>query len=279
MRVLVTGASSPMGLALRDRIERRRDLTPIYFVGFSTASRSSGQAVDVSDPRAFENAILAARPDVLIHLAGISGPLCDLDPSRTTAVNVSSVETIARAAKRAAISRVILASSSAVYGDRHRQPISEGIQVNPHSTYARSKLRAEDTLRQAASENSATKFIALRIFNVFGEDFPNSLVHRLRTSSHRHPVTLNGLDCFVRDYIHVNDVSKSIVSALDARLAADFTPINVGSGIATSNRDLVDKLLSQGSIAYKVGPDVPSYSCADITLARNTLGLDPSIAI
>lgn len=273
MRVLVTGANGAMGAVLRARLSTSPGVTPHYLVGRERVE-SGDQQLDIADSGALMAAITESAPDVIVHLAGITGAACDLDLERTRAVNVGAVTSIMRAVPQAGVSRVVFLSSSSVYGDAGTSPVSESDEPRPHSHYAHSKVQGEHEIASALT--AGTDAVALRVFNVYGPGFERSLVNRLLGSTAQSPVTLNGLDEFVRDYVHVNDVVSAIIASLTAALPSPFTAINVGSGVPTSNRRLVDVLSTRHDVHWTLGAPVHSYSCAAVDRCRELLQVSPA---
>jgi len=271
MKLLVTGASGAIGRAIRRRALSTPGVDLIELVGPHRPASTRVIPIDVADGAALREAIVEASPDSIIHLAGLSGTAAADNLARTRAVNVESVRTIMDAANELGVGRVILSSSSAVYGDRRREPFSEHASLDPRSHYAESKVAAEDLMAVLAEREGSA--LALRTFNVYGPAFANSLVNKLVAATPESPARLNGLDTFVRDYIHVDDVVSAMFAGLEATLDRPFTVVNVGSGVPTSNRRLVDLMSVRGELHYQVGPELASYSCANITVGAGLLGL------
>lgn len=274
--LLVTGASGDIGTALRELIERSgRDA--VYLVSPAKASVTDGRKVrslDIADRDALRAVVADVAPDAIIHLASLVGGACAADPARARAVNVEAVRTLAAAAAEAGVRRVVLASTAGVYGDQFDAPVSERDITPAPSIYARTKLDAENVLAEA-SDATFLSTVALRIFNVFGPGLRNSLVTRLRESTKDAPVALSGLDTFVRDYIHVKDVADALLAAADVSLGNAAEVINVGSGVAMSNRQLVEALSKSQPVFYDVSPEIQSYSCADNSKALRLLQFSP----
>lgn len=275
MKLLITGASGRLGQIIRTKLTNRPDLQTTYLISPRSISTSSSEIkLDLTDFRGLDRTVCSLQPDAIIHLAGISGVACDEDRQRSYLVNVAATEVLCEAAAAAGTSRIILASTAAVYGDQRRHAVSEGDVVDLRSTYAESKFRSEGILREWAGAGHLST-IALRIFNIYGENFSNSLVERLLASTPANPTRLQGLDSFVRDYVHGEDVAKAFLLAL-AFPAQAFSTINIGSGIPISNSRLVHLLESKRSIHYAVGDASHSYSVANIKLAGETLGYMPA---
>lgn len=268
-RLLVTGAGGSIGRRLRARLEADG-----YDASFVVSPRSGDgtddpavDAVEITDGDQMSAVVARRRPTAIIHLASITGGACDSDPERAEAVNVDAVGALAELAKGAGVARLVFASSSAVYGDQYDSPIDEQGATVLGSRYATTKRRAE--LALAAAATSEFTVVALRIFNVYGPGMADSLANRLVRATADAPVSLAGLDTFVRDYVHVDDVVQALLSAAEAPLSDAWAIINVASGHATSNRELVAAL---EPVVFTVSEPRASYSCANVAAARRLLG-------
>jgi nucleoside-diphosphate-sugar epimerase len=272
MKVLVTGSTGRLGIRLRRRLlDGPHDGA---FLGGMQTPDPSGTcvSVEITDRDALTGAIVGAAPDVVVHLASLNLPQSAADPELAERVNVDGTRNVVDASREAGARRIIFASSAAVYGDGYRDPVAETHPVALDTVYGRTKFDAEQIV--AAAHAGSVDTLSLRIFNVFGPGFADSLVNRLLASTPDAPVTLFGLDQFVRDYSQVDAIIEGLHAALDAPLDGHST-INLASGTPTSNRMLVEKLAERGPLHYTVRDDPPSYSCADITVARRILGYTP----
>jgi UDP-glucose 4-epimerase len=176
-------------------------------------------------------------PNFVYHLAGgssvsaaMAGPLEDFARSVITTAEVldwirlESPET-----------RLVAASSAAVYGAGHGGPINEGLEGTPASPYGYHKLVMEHICRSYAATYGIR--VALpRMFSVYGAGLRKQLVWDLCTKlSSSNDVELGGTGEELRDWVDVRDVVKALSLVKD--LAADNAPrINVGSGVGTSVR-------------------------------------------
>lgn len=272
-RILVTGAAGNVGRVVRERL----DADPALDAHYVVSTRHTGEldavthAVDITDAAAMRSLLETVRPDAVIHLASLVGQACQLDPELATAVNVTAVQQLANAARAVGVRRIVLASTSAVYGDAYRSPISEDGPVDLSSVYARSKWDAERVLDSA----EGIETVALRIFNVYGPSMASSLVTRLMESTEDARVQLAGLDDFVRDYVHVDDVARALVAAATAELSSPHLTVNIGSGVALSNREIVAAISARHDIHFDVGTTISSYSCANIERAGQVLNFVP----
>ncbi|MDI3196004.1 NAD(P)-dependent oxidoreductase [Pseudarthrobacter sp. AL07] len=275
MKVLITGASGRLGLVLSEKLKTRPGVRTTSVISpRSNPMRRTDIKLDMADFNGLKNLIQSVEPDVIFHLAGVSGSACDLHPELAHEINVTATQVLCDAAAVVGTSRVVFASTAAIYGDQRLHAVSEVDAVDLRSTYAKTKFHAEEILRETT--NSATfSGIALRIFNIYGENFKNSLVRRLLESTPANPIRLQGFDTFVRDYVHSDDVVDAMLLALDLPPGSHMV-FNIGSGIPTTNRHLVQVLSARNPIHYELGDPVDSFSCADISLARDVLRFVPA---
>ena len=278
MKILVFGGNGRLGQDLQ-RFTHGRDDLDVTYTRSPSRSESTLMPIDVSDYEQVQSAVDRFSPDVILHLASITGGAADIDPEKATAVNATSMAHVVRAASGTGVKRVVFVSSSGVYGDHYSTPIDENGELAPGSHYARTKVAAEDFLRDAVRDGLVPEGVILRVFNIFGERFDGSLVTRLLASTAESPVSLRGPDNFVRDYIHVDDVMPALIVSLSNDLSQPMTTYNIGSGEPISNRQLVERLSVAHTVHTVVIPGERSYSCADISLAQRDLGLRPTLAL
>jgi len=276
MKILVFGGNGRLGQDLQ-RVTRQHPDLEVTYTRSPSRSESSLVVVDVTSYEQVREAVMRYDPDVVLHLASITGAAADVDPALATAVNTTSMQHIVDAASDTGLKRVVFVSSSGVYGDHYSTPIDERGTLAPASHYARTKVAAEQILTDAISSGALAQGVILRVFNIYGDRFDGSLVTRLLASTPESPVSLRGPDNFVRDYIHVDDVMPALITSLSSELPQPAMTYNIGSGIAVSNEQLVAKLSLSHQVYTTVAAGEPSYSCADITLARRDLGLRPTL--
>ncbi len=204
---------------------------------------------DIRDPAAVAAALAGC--DRVLHLAAIASVTRSFtDPQETWAVNVGGTANVLAAARAAGARRVVLASSCAVYGTTGALPVAEAAPPHPESPYAQSKLDAEGLCLAACEEGLDTG--VLRFFNVYGprqdpsSEYSGVIAIFMDRLAAARPCTVYGDGYQTRDFVFVEDVVAACRAALDGRtlggrpLAA--TPINVGTGIETSLRDVLAAL-------------------------------------
>jgi UDP-glucose 4-epimerase len=261
--VLVTGSRGRLGVELV--LFLRALGWRVYGVARSSDLRHGDDfALDVTDAQ-FGDLVEQTRPDTIIHLASaLSGTSIREQNSRLDT-------SIASAAAHAGVGRIVFASSGAIYGTAEASARREDSELSGRSAYALSKLDGEARFRQLTRAAPQTSVVSLRIFNVVGPSFQDSLVWRLARASVSDPVTLRGPNAFVRDYVHQSDVLQAIARACAIQVSG-FLSINVGTGCPVSSSDLL-ALLDVDTGSYSIQSGEPSYNWADTSLLERTLGV------
>lgn len=211
--------------------------------------------------------------------------------------NVTGTLVLLEAMRAAGVHRLVFSSSATVYGDPSTVPIREDFPLSAVNPYGRTKLIMEDVFRDVAASSDDWTFVLLRYFNPvgahesgrIGEDphgIPNNLMPYLMQVAvgRRERLNVFGGDyptpdgTGVRDYIHVVDLAKGHVAALDRiDRFQGATALNLGTGLGNSVLEVV------ASASRAVGRDLPyaivdrrpgdAASCyADPSLATEVLG-------
>ena len=295
MRFLVTGAAGFIGSAICRRLVAEGD----EVVGFDDLSEGRVEnltdvpevRLEVADLRDADAVLKAAKGcDVILHQAAMkSVPRSIEEPEVYTDVNVLGTLHVLLAARdeRAA---VVFASSSSVYGDQDRFPLTEDLAPGPLSPYAASKLAGEGYLH-AWWESYRVPTVALRYFNVYGPGqdpaseyaaVVTSFVTACLTGSR--PV-IHGDGEQSRDFTYVEDVAAANLLAARAPEAAYGRAFNIGGGGEPTS---INRLLELIAAASGASPD-PIHeppragdirrSHADMGLARRVLGFEPAVGV
>ncbi len=272
MRVLVTGGAGYIGShTLLELMAQGHEVC--VFDNYSNATpdvltrvRSLSNGVihdyvgDVRDSDKLDEVLQDFQPDAVIHFAGLKAvgesaekPLYYYD------VNVSGTLTLLRAMARAGCKKLIFSSSATVYGEPEYLPYDEAHPTNPTSVYGRTKLMAESILSDWAAAGDDRTAVLLRYFNPVGahasaqigedpKDVPNNLMPFIAQVAvgKRDVLQVFGEDydtpdgTGLRDYIHVVDLARAHVAAIDyAANAHGARAFNIGTGLSYSVRDMV----------------------------------------
>lgn len=244
---------------------------------------------DVRDAARLARTVQDGRYDAIIHLAAWASVTASIArPVEAHAINVGGTLNVLEAARAGGVGRVVVASSTAVYGRTPSLPTREDAPLRPVSPYAAHKAEAE-MLCAAYRAVFGVAAVPLRYFNVYGRrqpaDSPYSgivavLARRLAAGE---TVTILGDGEQTRDFIHVSDVA-----AINLRAALGPDPgegaLNVGSGGQTSVLALLAAMRAvlRADAAVTFGAERPGdvrHSRADIMRLRGWLGHPPRTAL
>ena len=140
--------------------------------------------------------------------------------------------------------RVIYASSSSIYGNVMNIPIKENIHRKPINPYGQTKL--DDEFLADEFSKDGLLVIGLRYFNVYGVGqtgtYAGVITKFLEKIKEKKPLIVNCDGSQVRDFIHVRDIARANVVAMENKIKKGF--FNIGTGIPTSINDLAKIMIS-----------------------------------
>ncbi len=293
MRALVTGGAGFIGSHLVDALlADGADVVVIDDLSTGRADNVS-PAADLVDGSVIDQVALDAAVqgcDVVFHQAAIpSVPRSVQWPIETDRANTGGTLGVLVAAHRAGVRRVVIASSSSVYGGEHHGPTPETVTLTPHSPYAVSKLNGEHYARVFA-ELYGLDTVALRYFNVFGpRQAPDSayaaVIPRFADALLKgQPPVVFGDGLQSRDFTFVGDAVQANLCAARAPAAVCAgAAFNVARGEPHTLLELIEVLQSylEVDIAPQhldTRPGDVRHSHADISAAREKLGYRPRVS-
>lgn len=234
----------------------------------------------------------------VIHFAGLKAVGESVaEPLRYYDNNVAGTLSLLKAMKKHGCKTLVFSSSATVYGDPASVPIREHFPLSATNPYGRSKLMIEDMLRDLSHAEPDWRIAILRYFNPVGAhesgqigENPNGIPNNLMpfitqvAVGKRAQLSVFGNDYAthdgtgVRDYIHVVDLARGHLCALDKlQQQAGLLTVNLGTGQGYSVLDMVKAFeqASGRSIAYTITPRRPGdvAACyADPAQAEQLLG-------
>lgn len=274
MRTLVTGGAGYIGShACVELIEAGHEV--IVVDNLSNGSREAVTRVaeltgapvplyvlDLCD-RAALDAVFRQHPvDAVLHFAALKAVGESVaQPLRYYRNNLDATLSLVEAMADHGVDLIVYSSSATVYGDPDAVPIPEDAPLRPTNPYGHTKLMSEQILRDAGAARPGLRLALLRYFNPAGahpsgrigespHDTPNNLMPfvsavalgrmpELRIFGNDYP-TADGTG--VRDYIHVVDLARGHVAALDALVTPggdDVLTVNLGTGHGHSVLEVV----------------------------------------
>lgn len=299
MRVLVTGGAGFIGSHLAERLLdddmevvcldnfndfydpglKRRNIEKAFW-----SNRYTLISGDILDNDLLDK-VFANPFDAVIHLAAYAGVRPSIErPGIYEKVNIRGTLNLLEQCRRHRVTKFIFASSSSVYGGRHKVPFKETDDVShPISPYAASKVAGE-ALCHTYHHLYRIDVHALRFFTVYGpRQRPEMAIHLFANNMLQdETVTLFGDGETSRDYTYIDDVVDGVLASLHK--CEGYEIINLGGATTTSLNELVSlisrRLEIEPIIEYADGQpgDVP-ITFADVTIAANLLGYRPQVTI
>jgi UDP-glucuronate 4-epimerase len=221
--------------------------------------------------------------DVIVHLAARAGIRPSIaDPVGYQQVNVAGTQSLLELARRIGTRQFVFGSSSSVYGVNPRVPWREDDYVlQPISPYASTKISGE-LLGHVYSHLYDMRFIALRLFTVFGpRQRPDLAIHKFaKLMLAGQAVPMYGDGTTSRDYTYVEDVVGGLRAAM-VYTATQYEVMNLGNTRAVSLREMVAQLEQALGVRASLErhPEQPGdvpRTCANIDKARALLGYSPT---
>ena len=285
--ILITGGAGFIGSHLAAALAADNDVTVLDNCSGGEPARLPATVDvhrgDIREPSARD--ALIAEADIVYHEAAIVSVEESLErPVESHGTNVAATVSLLDTA-REHDTRVVFASSCAIYGDPTGVPISEHEPASPLSPYAVDKLAADHYVRVYGRQFDFPT-VALRYFNVYGPgqrgDYSGVIDAFIERAQAGKPLEVHGAGDQTRDFVHVSDIVR-------ANLAAGVTPhtgraYNIGTGQETSIQELAE------TIGDLVGTDAPithtdprpgdiSRSRADLTRSAERLGYEPTVGL
>ena len=240
---------------------------------------------DITDRAALDELFAGVKFDQVIHLAARAGVRPSLaEPALYQRVNVEGTVNVLEAARHAGVKKIILASSSSVYGVNSKVPFAESDPIFAAiSPYAASKLACE-ALGHVYHHVYGMDIAMLRFFTVYGpRQRPDLAIYKFaKLINAGKPIPVFGDGSSARDYTYVNDTVDGVMACTQREFG--FEIFNLGeSQTVTLSRliELLENALGKKAIIDRQPAqpgDVP-LTFADISKSRANLGYQPHIKI
>jgi UDP-glucuronate 4-epimerase len=301
MNFLVTGGAGFIGSHVCERLLQvghavwaLDDLNPFYSPAIKERNlaeiKSLGKPftfikADLCDAAAINKLFAEVRFDQIIHLAARAGVRPSLeDPLLYQQVNVGGTVNLLEAARRQGVKKIVIASSSSVYGVNQKVPFAESDPVfSAISPYAATKLACE-SLGHVYHHVYGMDVAMLRFFTVYGpRQRPDLAIHKFASLiAAGKPIPVFGDGSTARDYTYITDIVDGVMACMERQFG--FEIFNLGeSQTVTLNRliELLEESLGRKAIIQRLPPqagDVP-LTFADISKSRRELAYAPKVKI
>ncbi|GAA4695243.1 UDP-glucose 4-epimerase GalE [Phytohabitans rumicis] len=304
MKLLVTGGAGYIGsVVTRLLLDAGHEVVVLDDLRTGHAEALAPEATFVRAPIHDAAQVLTrgAGFDGVLHFASlIAAGESMIRPELYWDSNVVGSLALLDAVRAAGVRTFVFSSTAAVYGNPTELPIRESAVKAPTSTYGATKLSFDMALTSEAFAHELAP-VSLRYFNVAGALLrpPVAIGERHDPETHLIPIALqvaagkrDKLQLFgddyptvdgtcVRDYIHVEDLARAHLLALDAATPGDHRIYNLGNGNGFSNRQVVEVVreVTGHPVPVEMAPrrsGDPAALVASSDLARSELGWTPA---
>jgi len=299
MRVLVCGGAGYIGSNMTAMLAAE-GYEPIVFDNLSRGHRAAvGQAQfvegDLGNFELLVETLKQKRIDAVMHFAAfIEVGESVREPLKYYHNNVCNTQSLLSAMETAGVEKFIFSSSAAVYGAPEKVPITEDSVKKPINPYGETKLAIE-RMCHYQSKVGKLRYAALRYFNASGAGNDCTLGEDHRPESHLIPLTIKaalgkcsdvkiyGTDyptpdgTCIRDYIHIEDLCRAHLLALNKLQEATELIYNLGNGKGSSVREVIETVRKVSGRNFKAKeterrPGDPPILTSDATKANTELG-------
>ncbi|MER6943461.1 UDP-glucose 4-epimerase GalE [Nonomuraea sp. NPDC000554] len=272
MRLLVTGGAGYVGSVVAAQlVEAGHEVTVLDDLSTGHADAVPDGARFVQGSISDASAALAG-VDAVLHFAAKSlvGESVE-KPGLYWANNLGGTLALLHAMREQGVRRIVFSSTAATYGEPERSPIQESDPTRPTNPYGASKLAVDTTLTAYAGLHGLGA-VSLRYFNVAGAYGRFRERHTVEThlipnvlkvaTGERESVSVFGTDyptpdgTCVRDYIHVSDLARAHLLALDTITEGEHKIYNLGNGTGFSVQEVISvcREVTGHEIPAVVGP-------------------------
>lgn len=223
--------------------------------------------------------------EYVFHTAGVHIKRSVESPEDMIQVNIHGSYNVFKSALDHGVKRVIFSSSSSIYGDPQKLPMSEDDPVAPVEPYGASKWMCEQLLVHLGKQG--LQYNALRYFNVYGERqaahafYTTVISNFIKRLLNGQPPIIDGKGTQSMDFTHVSDVVQANLLAMTS--PAHNEVFNVGTGVSTTVKELASilscALNAKVKPEFSGRPTLVSRRQADISKARALLGYEPRMEV
>jgi UDP-glucose 4-epimerase len=299
MRILVCGGAGYIGSNMTAMLHDER-FEPVVFDNLSTGHRSAVQKAefiegDLADYKLLVKTLKKYKIEAVMHFAALIEVAESLQqPLKYYHNNVSNTQTLLSAMEATGVEKFVFSSSAAVYGMPEKVPITEDSPKEPINPYGQTKLAVE-RMCHYQSQTGKLRYATLRYFNACGAGNNASLGEDHRPESHLIPrviqaaigntneVKIFGTDyptpdgTCIRDYIHIEDLCRAHLLALNKLETSRELVYNLGNGRGYSVKEVIETVKKVSGKDFKVvaadrRPGDAPILTSDATKVTNELG-------
>ena len=287
-KILVTGGCGLIGSTTIDQILAHE--SPEEIVIFDNLVRGSMRNVEqiLKDPR-----VRLVKGDIrdraaietvtegmaaVLHMAAIRITACAAEPREAMEVMNDGTYNVIEAAHKANVQRVLAASSASIYGMADTFPTTERHHpYNNDTWYGASKVMLEGLFRSFHAMYGLD-YVAMRYFNVYGErqqggsPYAGVIGNWIHALHFKKPLTVYGDGEQTRDFVHVEDIARANIKAVDA-ITSEFHTYNVCSGTNTRLNDVLSILGDEVVESFRINNEDARQGEVKDSIGNNTRAL------
>ncbi len=286
MNILITGGAGYIGSHVAKLLLEETDYNLTIIDNLSTGFMETIKTLktirdfnfikaDLSNWSEIEGVFKALNFDVIIHFAAsLVVPESVEKPTKYYLNNTANGTNLIDLCLRYGVKKFIFSSTAAVYGEPDPKEAEKGIKedfpANPINPYGKSKLFVEHVLKDTTFANPDFKYVILRYFNVAGASEDLKIGQRTKNATHlikvaaqtavgkRDKMFIFGDDyptrdgTCIRDYIHVVDLARAHIDAIDYLNENDSGVFNVGYGNGYTVKEVIDAIKKVSGVDFKV---------------------------
>ena len=297
---LITGGAGFIGSTLADELLKRKNKVLVIdnFCDFYDPKLKEENVkhnlensnyklyrIDIRDYGDVQKVFNANKIDCVIHLAAMAGVRPSIDnPLYYQEVNCVGTQNILEAMKKTNVTKLVMASSSSVYGNCDKVPFREDFIVDyAISPYAATK-KANEVMTHVYHKLYKFNVIMLRFFTVYGpRQRPDLAINKFtKLMLNNEEIPMFGDGSTSRDYTFVDDIVDGIIRSIDYVSSNNdvYEIINLGNSSPVSLKEMIDEI---GKVVHKtpiikqlpMQPGDVNKTYADISKAQRMLGYNP----
>jgi len=305
MRILVCGGAGYIGSNMTAMLAAEGH-EPIVFDNLSRGHRATARQAefvkgDLADRELLVNTLKKYKIEVVMHFAALIEVAESVrTPLKYYQNNVCNTQNLLSAMEAAGVEKFVFSSSAAVYGMPAKVPLTEDSPKEPINPYGETK-HAVERMCHCQSRAGKLRYVSLRYFNAAGAGNNCRLGEDHRPESHLIPLTIqaamgkrDGIKIYgtdyptpdgtcIRDYIHVDDLCRAHLLALDELQQTPELAYNLGNGRGYSVREVIAAVKKVSGKDFKVTeadrrPGDPPVLTSEATKAYNELGWRPQLS-
>lgn len=244
-KVLITGGAGFIGLRVaQELLSKGHEVRIFDIVKRQIEGVDAAYTGSILDPYELSHAMRGC--DYVCHLAAALGvKRTETKRLECLFINIQGTINVLETAVKEGIKKVLFTSSSEVYGDQEKQPLSEESPLYPKSNYAVTKIAGEEYVK-TYSQTYGLDYSIVRFFNVYGPHQSDSFVitRFIKAVFNNEPPVIYGTGRQVRSFCYVDDAARGVVKALFSP-KANSEIFNIGNDTEpTMIKDLAKKIIA-----------------------------------